>query len=86
MNRLFAVMVLLMLGGCATTSPKQESQLALVISKCPVLVQYSPDQLKQAAKELKTLPSKSQVGKLVTDYGKLRDACRAITKKLKKIS
>lgn len=75
----------LLLGGCATWSSKKERQLALVISRCPILQQYTPEQLKQAAAEVKNLPSESQAARLITDYGKLRDACRAITKKLRQV-
>jgi hypothetical protein len=72
------------LGGCAGgLSQTQQKQVALVISKCPVLKNYSKEQMKKAASELKSLPSESQVAVLVTDYSKLRDACRIANKKLK---
>lgn len=74
----------LLLGGCAGISAQQEKKLNLVITKCPVLVKYSPEQLKEAAAELRGLPEKSQIAKMTIDYGKLRDACRAIEKKLKR--
>jgi hypothetical protein len=75
------------LGGCAggSLSQTQQKQAALVISKCPVLKQYSKEQLRQAAAELRSLPSESQVAVLVTDYSKLRDACRVANKKLKSL-
>lgn len=85
---LFALMVGLLIGGCAATKGlvtpdgKPITQ-ALVISKCPTLKQYTPEQLKAAAAELKQLASTSALAMLVTDYGKMRDACRALTKKLK---
>jgi outer membrane murein-binding lipoprotein Lpp len=72
----------MLLGGCATGS-EQQKQVALVLSKCPVLKNYTKDQMKKAASELKSLPSESQVAVLVTDYSKLRDACRVASKKLK---
>jgi len=84
-NILIATMIGTLLAGCASMQPAQEKKLALVINKCPVLTKYSPAQLKKAAKEIGNLPSDSQLAKMVTDYGKLRDACRAIEKKLKKI-
>jgi len=80
-----AMMTTLALGGCASVKPAQEQKLALVINKCPILTKYSPEQLKAAAQELRGLPSESQISKMVIDYGKLRDACRAIEKKLKKL-
>jgi hypothetical protein len=45
---------------------------------CPPLATYSPAFQQQAAGELRTLPPGSAVGQLVADYGKQRDACRAI--------
>lgn len=42
---------------------------------CPPLTAYSAVQQKQAAAELRKMP-KSQVAKMIIDYGKLRDACR----------
>ena len=74
-----------MLGGCATMSQSELVQTkTLVIAKCPVLKQYSKDRLVRAAGELRSLPDDSEVATLLTDYSKLRDACRAITKELKK--
>jgi len=47
-----------------------------VSSGCPPLVSYPPAFQQQAAREL---PKAGQnVQTLVTDYGKLRDACRAM--------
>lgn len=77
------IMGTLVLGGCATGSATQQKQVALVISKCPVLKNYTKEQMRKAASELKSLPSESQVAVLVTDYSKLRDACRVASKKLK---
>lgn len=81
----FMMMGTIVLGGCAggSMSQTQQKQVALVISKCPVLKQYTKEQMKKAAMELKSLPSESQVAVLVTDYSKLRDACRVASKKLK---
>jgi hypothetical protein len=75
----------LMLGGCATMSAAEKQQTkTLVIAKCPVLKNYSKEKLQRAAAELKGLPDDSELAALLTDYSKLRDACRAITKQLKK--
>lgn len=77
----------LMLGGCATVSgmTQQEKQQTktLVLAKCPVLKQYSKEALTKAALELESLPDGSQLTVMLTDYSKMRDACRAITKELK---
>lgn len=74
-----------MISGCASLNAQQEKKMNLVITKCPILTKYSPEQLKSAAAEIRKLPSESQVAKMVIDYGKLRDACRAIEKKLRKM-
>lgn len=55
---------------------------ALVIAKCPVLQNYSIEQQTKAADELAKLASDSQIAAMVTDYGKMREACRAITREL----
>jgi outer membrane murein-binding lipoprotein Lpp len=81
---LMAAITSMLLAGCANLNSQQEKRLNLVVTKCPVLTKYSSDQLKSAAQELRNLPNESQVAKMVIDYGKLRDACRAIEKKLKK--
>lgn len=80
----FIIAGTIVLGGCAGgLSQSQQKQVALVVSKCPVLKQYTKEQMKKAAMELKSLPSESQIAVLVTDYSKLRDACRVASKKLK---
>lgn len=43
---------------------------------CPPLINYSAAQQKQAANELRKMHSEAQVVKMITDYGKLRAACR----------
>ena len=80
-----AIISTLALTGCGTVSnfkPTQK-QVNLVLTKCPVLRNYSKAEMKQAAKELKSIPSESQIASMIGDYGKLRQACRVITKKLK---
>ncbi len=44
---------------------------------CPPLVAYSRAQQQQAAAELRALPRGSEIGAMIVDYGKTRDACRA---------
>ena len=73
------------LADCGTNSnydPTQK-QVNLVLTKCPVLKNYSNEELLAAAEQLSNIPSESQIAKMVNDYGKLREACRIITKKLK---
>lgn len=43
---------------------------------CPPLVSYSKEQQARAADELRALPWDSQLGRMMIDYGKTRDACR----------
>lgn len=79
----FRVMFVLFLTGCSHFSMSERQQVsALVIAKCPVLQNYSLEQQTKAADELARLASDSQIAAMVTDYGKMRDACRAITREL----
>lgn len=67
MKRLIAsITVLSSLAGCQSTGG----------GGCPPLVSYSPAQMKQAASEMRALPKTAEIRRLVTDYGKMRDACR----------
>lgn len=45
-------------------------------SGCPPLVAYSGTFQKEAAAELRALPSGSRLATMIVDYGKQRDACR----------
>jgi len=44
---------------------------------CPSIVPYSPSVQKEAATELKALPSNSIVARMIEDYGELRARIRA---------
>lgn len=85
MNKVLILIAAIALSGCATTreiSPQVVQQnVSLVITKCPTLKQYTKEELKVAAQETIGLPSNSQVAKLLSDYSKLRDACRAVARK-----
>ena len=59
-----------LLAGCQTAPSSRVT--------CPPLASYPPAFQQQAAAELRALPAGSAVGQLVTDYGRQRDACRAI--------
>jgi uncharacterized protein YceK len=72
----------MILTGCASVS---KETIATAINRCPVLKQYSKEQMLQAAKELRQLPSEAQLAVLVSDYSKLRDACRVAERKLKQL-
>ena len=82
MKIVYALGMVILLTGCGTLSGQQKQQLSLVITKCPVLMKYSKSQLVTAAMELKSLSTESQIAKMLTDYSKLRDACRTIEKKI----
>jgi hypothetical protein len=58
----------------------------VIITKtmCPPLVPYAAALQKKAARELNTLGPDAALPKFMTDYSKLRDACRAIEKRNKK--
>lgn len=60
----------MLLAGCATAHSSR--------APCPALATYPPDMQRRAADELAALPAGSAVGIMVVDYGKLRDACRAM--------
>lgn len=48
------------------------------MSNCPTLKRYTREQMANAASELKSLSNNSQIGAMITDYSKLRDACRSV--------
>ncbi len=63
------MMALFSLAGC---------QSYVATSGCPPLVTYSAADQKQASSELRALlPRDSQIARMIVDYGKMRDACRA---------
>jgi len=44
---------------------------------CPPLVAYPAAAQLRAARELQALSRDSEIGAMIVDYGKMRDACRA---------
>lgn len=81
---LLLIPVLVALGAC--TPQQQERTITVAINKCPALKNYSREQLRRAAEELKLLPSESQVAVMLSDYSKLRDACRVAERRLRQMS
>lgn len=81
MMKIFAIASILLLTGCASITPER---VTLAYAKCPVLKKYTEEQMKKAASELKQLPTESQIASMITDYGKLREACRIATQMLAK--
>jgi hypothetical protein len=71
----------LFLTGCASVTPER---VTLAYTRCPVLKNYTQEQMKRAASELRNLPTESQISFMITDYGKLREACRIATQVLSK--
>ena len=56
-------------GGCAV-----DPGTGRVLS-CPALVEYSSEEQRQAAAEIRRNPN-GQTARMIADYGKLRKACR----------
>lgn len=81
MKLLLIFVTTLLLAGCATSQPQQ--QLNIAVNQCPALKQYTKEQMAAAAQELRNLPSTAQINSLLTDYSKLRDACRIAEKKMR---
>ena len=46
-------------------------------SECPSLVKYSRATQAQAAREMRTLPPGATLERMIQDYSRMRDACRA---------
>ena len=68
MKRLIVLMVgLSSLSACQTTTGG---------GGCPPLIQYSADQMKKAAAEMRALHKEAELRRMITHYGQLRDACR----------
>lgn len=86
MSKMFMLTIpfLVVLGAC--TPMQQERATAIAINKCPALKNYSREQLKRAAGELRLLPNESQVAILLSDYSKLRDACRVAERRLREMN
>ena len=66
---------MLLLTACDTESSKP-----IVRSVCPPLINYSPEFQAKVAEELSKL-SDAELKTLVTDYGKMREACRALARR-----
>jgi hypothetical protein len=67
MKRLIVLIVgLSSLSACQSTSS----------SGCPPLINYSADQMKRAAAEMRALHKEAELRRMITHYGQLRDACR----------
>lgn len=81
MKILIALSLMIALTGCASVNPER---VTLAYTKCPVLKQYSKEQMERAASELKSLLTESQIASMITDYGKLREACRIAAQILEK--
>lgn len=47
-------------------------------SRCPPLIKYEREFLARVGQEMSLLPERSALGGMITDYGQLRDACRAL--------
>jgi uncharacterized protein YcfL len=85
MKTIFVALFVLFLGGCSATQYLSQQDIKqVVLNRCPPLVNYSQEQQRMAAEELRKLYSDSQIAVMITDYSKLRDACRIVTKRVNK--
>jgi hypothetical protein len=75
---------LVVLGAC--TPAQQERASVIAINKCPALKIYSREQLRKAAQELRNIPNESQLSIMLSDYSKLRDACRIAEQRLRQMN
>jgi hypothetical protein len=64
-----AACIFLALSGCASPGPA-----------CPPVVAYTPAEQQQAAAELRAPPAKPMLGRMVADYGTMRDRVRSVCK------
>jgi hypothetical protein len=81
---LLLITILVVLGGCSLA--QQERGITIAINKCPPLKNYSREQLKRAASELQSLQSESQLTVMLSDYSKLRDACRVAENRMRQLT
>lgn len=72
MKKLFLILPIF-LAGCMGVG---EDKITVVLRKCPALVSYSKVEQKKALQEIKTMASDAQIPRMMTDYSKLRDACK----------
>jgi len=72
---LCCVVIAVALSGCATT---QNPGVGAIYTQCPPLKTYSKAQRERAARELRNLAAGSDLAVLISDYGKLREACRIV--------
>lgn len=78
---LFAAFMLATASSSCSPSLSQE-QIKVVINNCPALVNYTTDEQKKAAEELRALYTNSQLAVMLNDYAKLREACRVVNKRV----
>jgi hypothetical protein len=77
MKKLYLLLLCIpFLNGCAAISSTEKINISM--SNCPTLKRYTREQMANAASELKSLSNNSQIGAMITDYSKLRDACRSV--------
>lgn len=67
------VLLATLLSGCATVPSD-----VIIVTRCPKLSAYEQRQLQRAAEEFERLPADSALAAMMTDYGKLRSACRKV--------
>lgn len=83
-KKLLIITTCLILTGCSNSLWSPADIRQVVISRCPPLVNYTPEQQRITAQELRSIYSDSQIAQMITDYAKLREACRVVTKRVNK--
>lgn len=74
MKLILSIIVLtFFLAGCR---PIDREQVTVYLTRCPPLVSYSKETQKKALAELRKIASDSEIARMISDYSKLRDACR----------
>lgn len=80
LRRSLTATVIVLLGistaGCFKTFSEART---VVLSRCPELRTYTPEQQRRAAAELRKMPQDSVIALMTADYGTLRARCRAIS-------
>jgi hypothetical protein len=63
-----------LLSACKTAP----SDVRLVVTTCPNIVQYNRTTLAKVAQEVTSLPAEAAIPELLNDYGKMRNFCRRL--------
>lgn len=79
--KLMAAFMAIPLAVNSCEGPLTKDTVRIYLTRCPPLVTYSKEQQQRALTELRKIATDSEIARYVSDYSKLRDACRAIRNK-----